>query len=478
MKVAIVHAHFRPGGVTRVVANAVAALQGHGVEIAAFSGQSSAGNGLPLHTVVPGLDYDDAFRAGAGEALARRLREAAREVFGGEPDLWHFHNHSLGKNANFPATIRAFARSGVRLLLQIHDFAEDGRPRDYQRMRQGCPDDADFAASIYPAAPQIHYALINLRDAAAIRAAGAPARACHYLPNPVSMPAAAPVAEPLFPEAGRFLLYPTRAIRRKNIGELLLLAATTRTPTRFATTLRPDNPQWQPIHDRWEEIAHELNLPVTFGLAEKHDFAALLARANAIITTSVAEGFGLAFLEPALSGKPIVGRNLPEITPDFHQWGIHLNHLYDSLPVPEDSIDPKDLRRRIEASLNAQYTAFDRTLPGGAVERALDSMRTHPGWDFGRLDESLQEGVIRDARENPARFAPLASVLEPLPSAATVDTQRQKIREHLSLDRYGHRLASIYSAVINSPQDDPSALDTDSILSTFLNPQRLNLLLS
>ena len=40
-----------------------------------------------------------------------------------------------------------------------------------------------------------------------------------------------------------------------------------------------------------------------------NDFAALLASAHALVTTSVAEGFGLAFLEPWLMGRPLAGRH-------------------------------------------------------------------------------------------------------------------------------------------------------------------------
>ena len=42
-----------------------------------------------------------------------------------------------------------------------------------------------------------------------------------------------------------------------------------------------------------------------------------MASAHRLVTTSVAEGFGLAFLEPWLFGKGLLGRNLPEITVDF-----------------------------------------------------------------------------------------------------------------------------------------------------------------
>ena len=43
----------------------------------------------------------------------------------------------------------------------------------------------------------------------------------------------------------------------------------------------------------------------------------MVAHAKAIVSTSVAEGFGLGFLEPWIFGKGLCGRDIPEITSDF-----------------------------------------------------------------------------------------------------------------------------------------------------------------
>ena len=61
----------------------------------------------------------------------------------------------------------------------------------------------------------------------------------------------------------------------------------------------------------------------------------------ALVTTSIAEGFGLAFLEPWISGSSVVGRNLPDITEDF---SVELDHLYDRFDVPVDRVDLRELR--------------------------------------------------------------------------------------------------------------------------------------
>ncbi len=257
MKVAIVHPHFRRGGVTRVVENAVAALAPHAVEIACLSGEPYAGTALPRHTEVPGLGYINEFSPTAPAALAADLRAAARTALGGEPDIWHIHNHSLGKNVHLPGALRLLAEEGARLLLQLHDFAEDGRPENYRRLQAAYPERRTFAHSLYPASPAVHYAVLNGRDEAALRTAGVPEGRRHLLPNPVAVPALTDDAPPpeLPPGTERLILYPTRAIRRKNLGELLLHAALSPAGTLFATTLRPENPEWRAIHGRWEALA-------------------------------------------------------------------------------------------------------------------------------------------------------------------------------------------------------------------------------
>ncbi len=63
------------------------------------------------------------------------------------------------------------------------------------------------------------------------------------------------------------------------------------------------------------------------------DFHALLTAAHALVTTSVAEGFGLAFLEPWLANRPLFGRKLPEVTEGNKKAGVNLASLYTRLDV-------------------------------------------------------------------------------------------------------------------------------------------------
>ena len=371
MRIAIVHFHLQTGGVTRVIQHACTALAAAGHRVLVLSGEP------PQHAdafagqveVIRALGYEERREPLGADALRQAMEQAARRALAGAPDLWHVHNHCLGKNLALPGAILGLAEAGHRLLLQPHDFAEDGRPALYRRMLAtlGDQDGAALSRQLYPLAPQVHYAALNARDHRFLAAAGVPDQQLHRLPNAVSL-AVEPKAQAsrdrrLCPTTSgldhRRWLYPTRAIRRKNLGELLLWAALAGPEERFATTLAPLNPHEQPIYRRWAALAQELDLPVDLELgARGHDFSALLASSHAMITTSITEGFGLAFLEPWLVGRPLAGRDLPEITADFRADGLDLNGLYQRLPVPLDWLHAPALRQRLDAALAATASAY------------------------------------------------------------------------------------------------------------------------
>ena len=119
--------------------------------------------------------------------------------------------------------------------------------------------------------------------------------------------------------------------------------------------------------------------------------------AKSIITVSVAEGFGLGFLEPWTFGKGLCGRNLPEITSDFAELEFPSSNLYDRLPIPLDCISSiSSLRLKDSSSLplNNFIQVTKQDLPENGTEIAYQSMVENM-IDFGRLDEINQQAIIR-----------------------------------------------------------------------------------
>ena len=258
--------------------------------------------------VVPGLQYEIHRPKISSNVLADEMIRAASAALGGLPDLWHTHNHSLGKNLALPNALCTLAEQGYPLLLHIHDFAEDGRPGNYRAMLAeiGSGSTAALSASLYPWSDHIHYALLNTRDYCYLQAAGADEDRIHLLANPVYIdPGCCQKDTPAGFDSSLWV-YPTRAIRRKNIGEFLLWSAVAEQGNTFATTLGPENPSERKRYEQWMRLAKELSLPVEFekGVLEGCPFYDVLRQARGLVTTSVAEGFGMAFLEPWLVKRP------------------------------------------------------------------------------------------------------------------------------------------------------------------------------
>ena len=118
------------------------------------------------------------------------------------------------------------------------------------------------------------------------------------------------------------------------MGELALISSVHKDKF-FANSLGPTNPNYRDRFNRWKIFSKENNLSVYFGYGEDStiEFIDLMASCEGIISTSIAEGFGLGFLEPWTFKKCLYGRNINEITKDFSRLGVQLDHLYDRINI-------------------------------------------------------------------------------------------------------------------------------------------------
>lgn len=438
--------------------------------------------------------------AGAGESAhrgtaARALYEqiiAALDGLGFAPaeTLLHIHNHSLGKNRALPAAVWQLAEAGYALLLQIHDFAEDFRPANYRRLGELAP------GRLYPQSPAVHYAVLTSRDRRILVEAGVPAERVHRLPNPVlglAEPAERPSARARLAEQfgigpdKPLLLYPVRCIRRKNIGEALLVSLMAPPGTIVGLTLPPLNPAEQPGYQRWKQTAAEAELPCVFelGVPGALSFAENLAAADRILTTSLAEGFGMVYLESWLAGRPLAGRDLPEVTEDFVQAGVNLADLWQRLPVPIEWIDRQQFRERLLSAYKQTMAAFGRDANPEALAQ-LEHKLAGAGVDFGDLDEPAQCAVIRRAKNRQGReqLAARAPGLERClgdwqpDTAERIAANAHAIRAAYGLVPSGRRLAACYQRVAAERRGGPIAglARPEHILERFLSAARFRLI--
>ncbi len=493
MRVAIVHYHLDPGGVTRVIVSASHALTAAGIQHVVLTGDrgvspqavfgASRPESPPVRNI-PALGYLTTPGDISAASLTDTLRTTAREALDGPPDLWHFHNHSLGKNCHIPEVIARLAAAGERLVLQIHDLAEQGRPANY-------PLIAD-CRKLYPVSPRIHYAFLNSRDLEVFTAAGLPAENAGILPNPV---AARSGTSPIPASRPAILFAPVRGIRRKNLGELVFLSALAPAGTRFAISRAPLNPEALPVHDTWRKFASSQRLPIGFDVVNHYSpavgaattFDSWLEHASHFVTTSVSEGFGLPFLEALALGKPLIGRNLPHLTAEHARHGIRSGHLYDRLLVPADWIDLPILQDYLTADLERTYRAYRRPLSNLTIATTLAALVQDGYLDFGNLPEPLQQAAIERLAEPPNRklaLVQLGGKTEPADdwlAAVIADRTPTATPAQLapySVGQYQTNITALYAGLLARPAAPVRYLPATGILTAHLAAGSFHFLLS
>lgn len=484
LRVAIVHYHLRPGGVTSVIASAARALETRGAEVVVLAGGPSPLPELPYRAaLVPSINYAAPDSALPPAELIEALRRTARRALGADPDVWHIHNHTLGKNCALTRAAREMASEGARLLLQVHDFPEDGRPLNYAALLRatGSADSRRLGAVMYPLAAHVHYAVLNPRDLRILGSAGFPPDRLHLLPNPVPADHFRKTrARKTRADGSRLFLYPTRAIRRKNLGEFVLWSALARPGDRFASTLAPTAAADVTAYKRWIAFAKEAGLPVEFGISVKKPIPLpeLYDRAHAVVTTSIAEGFGLAFVEPWLAFRPLVGRDIPEITGGFREEGLDLFSLYTGLQIPAAWVDTAALRRRIELAYGQQLSNYGRVAARAECARAAEASIDGDRIDFGRLDEELQRSVITRLIRDPGAKDLLSpgDLTARAPSASVIAANRACVEQAHSIEHYGRKLESLYRGLVLSEPSKIQTPDAARILDAFLAPEQFRLL--
>ncbi len=461
MKIAFVHYHLKTGGVTTVLKNQVAAI--HGVcDTFVLTGDRAATT-LPCKVVeIPELGYDQPFGSPpAADRVAERVLKALYEKWPGGCDVLHVHNPTLAKNRQFLQIIKRLQQSGVNLFLQIHDFAEDGRPDLYF--------DEDYPTDC-------HYGVINARDAGILMGAGLDGSGLHHIPNAVE---GISVNRCRCPKPQ--ILYPVRALRRKNLGEAILLSMFFNNGQRLAVTQPPNSPTDTASYRDWIDWVRKNHLCVDFEVGKDSDFALLVESSESIVTTSISEGFGLAFLEPWTAGKLLWGRRIADICGDFEENGIRLDFLYDRLDVPLAWLDADAFSRGWHDSVFSALERYDHHVAADRVNRAFARLTHDERVDFGILSEKFQRQVLVRLVANPSTKAELAS-LNPWLShpgmvsdpSAVIEKNRRSVMQHYGTEQYRDRLIEIYNRIVNHPVRH--RIDKRALRDAFFDFDRFSLL--
>ncbi len=314
-------------------------------------------------------------------------------------------------------------REPKRFIFRFHDFVQQ-RPanfaniKKFQHPRLGIVP--HWHSVLFPAYPNIRYISINRYDRLRLIEHGIEEENIYYVPNSIDPSIVPPDdrglelrdkiirKENLDPNV-RFVLYPVRCVRRKNVEEAMfliylfnLLAGGVSSRSEYKSgdhyhllvSIRPTSGDDAQYTEQLIDFAKENRLPVSIGLdglvslqrefdpkdptkLRRYSIGDLYRIADLVITTSILEGFGFTYLEPWLLDRAVIGRSIPFITLDFQATGMKLGHLYTALVV--DRQDFKDIGQKLttpDKSLQARLKKILRLEQKGYVDRIMDSNET------------------------------------------------------------------------------------------------------
>ncbi len=337
-------------------------------------------------------------------------------------------------------------REPKRFIYRFHDFVQQ-RPVNFKNVKKFYESRfgivPNWHSVLYPAFPNIKYIAINRYDLTRLIEHGIEENRVFYIPNSVDRSIIPPdnrgeelrkriiEREELDPDV-RFILYPVRCVRRKNVEEALFLTqffntlARTRPVGRnfrlsgafhLIVSIRPTEEDDARYAGRIVEFAREHKLPLTIGIDDlvsieretdprepgrikKYSIGDLYSVSEMVITTSILEGFGFVYIEPWILNRPVIGRSIPLITPDFQASGMKLGHLYNALIVDRqdfkdigaEETDPDSaLAKRLSKILKLDNPEF--------IEKVIEANETSITATIKLFDREKREKIVEKNRE-------------------------------------------------------------------------------
>jgi len=467
LRVLFIHYHLRPGGVTRVILDQIKAIKEFADTAIIIGEEPQVRVNCPYRVVSP-ISYDRDRRDNLKPTeIAELIIKEAQSIWSGGPDIIHVHNPTLGKNKDFLEVLFLLEEKNRSLLLQIHDFAEDGRPGGY---------------SSHPYPHDVHYAVINSRDYGILLKSGLQEDGLHYLPNAIHpLPISDNIKRDLY-------LYPVRAIRRKNVGEAILLSLFIKEGCHVGITLEPTSRIDTVCYNNWIHFSRERGLRVKYALGLSNKFEDIVSRALLFITTSVKEGFGFSFLEPWTAMRMVSGRLIPDVCSDFIEKNIILDSFYNSIKIPLEMIDVSSFENIWIDCYKNILAAYGIKCSDVEAREALSDLYVEDTLDYSYLNEELQMEVIENLQKNKKKLEkfldlnPFFKKNSDFNNGYTGDVfdevvkhNREVVLKEYSIEKYSRRLRDIYENVLNYRVSQ--SINKKKLLDAFLKPENQYLLL-
>lgn len=410
----VVHSHWRPGGVRRVVELALPAIvrAGNWRKVTLLSGGGGRLELPPLgvefvECIEPAFDYfpEQGLVVDDLRGRIRRALEQVAAVGDARRVLLWFHNPALAKNPLLCAGVAEFAAArGAAVVLHHHDFWCAGRWERLETLRACGLETPDVAAGVlFADGTRCRQVAINLADCRTITPYFH--GRVDYLPNPVMRTSAggggAEVGEWIRKRTGGRPLWvcPTRLLRRKNLLEAVLLARLLRPEAVLATTSGAFSVNEARYAAAVRGVAEASGGRVVVGLLDAPHAPTVLEvleHAEVVVSTSVREGFGMGFVEAAAAGTPVLARRLPQVEPDLEALGFVFPHRYDEVWIDRSLIDVEAemvRRRALIAGARAGWSVFGSDAAPVCLDRVDGAMA------FSRLTLEGQLEVLRHPAE-------------------------------------------------------------------------------
>ena len=282
---------------------------------------------------------------------------------------------------------------------------------------------------------------------------------------------------------GPYVVYPIRAIRRKNIGEAILLSLLFRDNETLVITLPPNSQADIKSYEDWKAFVSDYHLRVEFDRGLKHPYEGIVASARYLLTTSITEGFGFSFLEPWLFDKLVWGRKLSDICTDFEANGVSFDHMYTALNVPVDWFALDDFYKKWKRTIQHTANQFRVVIDNDRIQNTFASLTANGTIDFGLLDEGFQKQVIgRLATQNTSvcvdellSFNPgLAEIGRAAHQANLIQTNRNAVAQRYNMAQYRQKLLRIYANVATTSIQQ--RINKKTLLAEFMDLTKFSLL--
>jgi len=445
VRLVVIHYHLRPGGIRRIIELALPHLVRESprpvTRVVIATGRHADRQwhhdlakqlpGVPVEVMIePSFSYLSEQR-GSPRRIERRIRAALGKIFAGagaENCLVWAHNLGVGRNLLLSRELAtACAARDITLVSHHHDWWFDNRWARWPEMHAaGFRTLAAPARAVFPERGKVLHAAINHADAQILsRHFG---KGSVWLPNltePASPSSAAKVRAArrwLKGRTGRdsspVWLLPCRTLRRKNLAEAMLLTRWLRPEAWLVVTGSASSSGERPYLHALERAAQKHHWRLRLGVlagdeSRKPSVAELLAVSEAVLLTSVQEGFGLPYLEAAAARRPLIARRLPNIAPDLDQFGFCFSQAYDDILIAPGLFDwraERTRQRQLFRDWRAKMPSLARRLVSAPVVLAAKCPCPVP---FSRLTLTAQlEVLARPARESWPACLPLNPFLE------------------------------------------------------------------